>query len=45
MKKINKSVLKAIEYVTRVESEKIADWPPFCIGIWHQPKRPDSKKN
>lgn len=40
-KKVGKSLLKVIERVTRVEVEKISyTWPPFCSGIYHQPKRP-----
>ena len=41
MKKINKQVLKAIERVTRGPA---CGWPPFCSGIFHQPKRPVDKK-
>lgn len=45
MKKINKKVLKAVERVTRQEVVRgIDDWPPFCLGIFHQPKRPDGLK-
>lgn len=41
MKKTNKEILKAIKCITRGEVEKIhSQWPPFCSGILHQPKRP-----
>ncbi len=42
MKQVNTKVLKAIEQVTRREVKKeLDDWPPFCMGIIHQPKRPN----
>lgn len=45
MKKVNKKVLQAVERLTRHEVEKMtAIWPPFCAGIYHQPKRPVQKK-
>ncbi|MHC6181032.1 cyclic lactone autoinducer peptide [Clostridium sp. JNZ X4-2] len=41
MKKINKNLLKIVERITRIEVQKNSDeWPPFCSGIYHQPKRP-----
>jgi len=43
MKKENmgKQVLKLVEKVARNEIETIVyAWPPKCIGIYHQPKRP-----
>ncbi|HHV09735.1 MAG TPA: cyclic lactone autoinducer peptide [Clostridiales bacterium] len=43
--KIGKQVLKLVEKVARNEVEKNAySWPPVCIGIYHQPKRPGNKK-
>ena len=42
--KIGKQVLKLVEKVARTEVERnIYDWPPICIGIYHQPKRPKNK--
>lgn len=41
MKKIKKNLLKIVERITRIEVEKnLHAWPPFCSGIYHQPKRP-----
>lgn len=40
MKKINKKVLKVVERVTRNEIKRASGDPPFCLGIFHQPKRP-----
>lgn len=43
--KIGKQVLKLVERVTRNEVEKnVFSWPPTCIGIYHQPKRPKLKR-
>lgn len=46
MKKINKKVLKAVEQLTRKEINRDKAYGhPFCLGIFHQPKRPmESKK-
>ena len=45
MKKVNKKILKVVERVVRHEVEqKRKTWPPFCTGIFHQPKRPVSQK-
>ena len=41
MKKVKKQVLKAVEAVARSTA---SEWPPYCAGIFHQPKRPESKK-
>ncbi|MCH5262666.1 MAG: cyclic lactone autoinducer peptide [Lachnospiraceae bacterium] len=44
MKKVNRKVLKLIERATRNEVVRSRDpFPPFCSGIWHQPKRPAKK--
>lgn len=44
-KKLNKSILKAIKQVTKMEVEKNAfGWPPICAGIYYQPKRPKNRK-
>lgn len=43
--KLKKIVLKAIEKVARAEVKKNLDeWPPGCMGIYHQPKRPVAKQ-
>lgn len=45
MKKINKKVLQVIERIARNEAARDMDnFPPFCCGIWHQPKRMKKKK-
>lgn len=37
------NVLKALEVVARKQVEKNnSEWPPACMGIFHQPKRPKS---
>ncbi len=39
--KINNTVLKAVEKIAWHEVEKnYFDWPPDCMGFFHQPKRP-----
>lgn len=41
MKQVNKKVLEVVERVVRYEvAQKSKTWPPFCTGIFHQPKRP-----
>mgnify|MGYP000596354409 CR=1 FL=1 len=41
MKKVNKKVLKVVEHVMRNEAVYGIDrFPPACMGIFHQPKRP-----
>lgn len=45
MKQVNKKVLKVVERVMRKEAVYGIDgFPPACLGIWHQPKRPNIKK-
>ena len=44
MKKINKKVLKVVERVTRNEIKRASGDPPFCLGIFDQPKRPVEHK-
>lgn len=44
MKKINKKVLKVVERVTRNEIKRASGDPQFCLGIFHQPKRPVEHK-
>lgn len=42
--KIGKAALKAVERIARNEAEKVKDrYPPICLGITHQPKRPKKK--
>lgn len=41
MKKVNKHVLKVVEHLTK---GTVNVWPPFCSGIYHQPRRPVDKK-
>lgn len=44
MGKINSTALKVIKKITEVSVEKNFDeWPPFCVGIYHQPKRPKAE--
>lgn len=46
MKKVNKKVLKLIERTARNEVVRSrGPFPPFCSGIWHQPKRPGRSRN
>lgn len=41
MKKVNKKLLKGLERVMRNEAvHGIDGFPPPCLGIFHQPKRP-----
>jgi cyclic lactone autoinducer peptide len=42
---VNDAILKAVERIARNEVEKNCfDWPPDCMGIFHQPKRPKNVK-
>ena len=42
---INKKVLKVVEHVMRNEAVYGIDrFPPACMGIFHQPKRPIIQK-
>lgn len=49
MKKSEKTgnkVLKVVERIARNEVEKVRDgYPPICLGIGHQPKRPKKKED
>lgn len=43
--KISVKALRVVERVTRNEVEKVrCGWPPICMGIGHQPKRPKMKE-
>lgn len=45
MKK-NKAVLKLVKKIGSIGVEQNAyRWPPLCMGILHQPKRPKTKCN
>lgn len=45
MKKIDEKVLKAVERLMRNEAvQSSGKFPPICLGILHQPKRPMSQK-
>ena len=38
-------ILKIVQNIVRVEVERNSNkWPPTCMGILHQPKRPSKKK-
>lgn len=42
---IKKKTLQLVERVARDEVEKnMLTWPPICLGIYHQPKRPKKRK-
>ena len=42
--KVGTKVLAAVEKITRNEVERNKfGWPPVCMGIYHQPKRPKVK--
>ena len=42
---IKRKVLQAVEKVARTEVEKnMYSWPPICLAIYHQPKRPKKTK-
>ena len=43
--RVNKKVLKVVEHVMRNEAVYGIDrFPPACMGIFHQPKRPIIQK-
>ena len=45
-KKVSKKALKVVERIVRNEAEKVMDGdPPYCLGIFHQPKRPKRKED
>lgn len=45
-RKLEKKVLGAVEKVARNEITRNLDGRlPFCMGIFHQPKRPKRKEN
>lgn len=45
MKNVNKKVLKVVERLMRNEATQSAGkFPPICLGILHQPKRPINQK-
>ncbi len=37
--------LKLVKKITRNEAERVKQgWPPICMGIGHQPKRPQKEQ-
>ena len=40
MRTIKKQVLKTVAVMAKHVAN---EWPPFCAGIFHQPKRPKRK--
>lgn len=43
---IGVKALRVVEKITRSEAENVmCKWPPTCLGIGHQPKRPKRKEN
>lgn len=47
MKKIQRGMLKLTQKVAGIEiAGDLKNWPPYCSGIFHQPRRPEnSAKN
>lgn len=44
--KTSVKVLRVIEKIAHNEAERARwGWPPICMGISHQPKRPKKKEN
>ena len=44
--KVSKKVLKVVERIVRNKAENVMDGdPPYCLGIYHQPKRPKRKED
>ena len=41
--KVSKKVLHIVERIARTKVANGLPWPPFCMGIYHQPKRPKTK--
>lgn len=41
---LKRSILEIVEKVTRNEVEKNKEGNSFCIGFFHQPKRPTNYK-
>lgn len=41
---LEKKVLNVVEKIAQKEiTENLYSWPPHCMGIYHQPKRPKRK--
>ncbi len=41
MLSIKKAALKTLAKVVKQENDSsVYEWPPICIGIFHQPRRP-----
>lgn len=43
--KVNTKLLRVVERIARTKAVNGLPWPPFCMGIYHQPKRPKIKLN
>lgn len=41
--KVNTKLLRVVERIARTKAVNGLPWPPFCMGIYHQPKRPKIK--
>ena len=42
---IENKILKVVQVIVKSEVERNSNkWPPTCMGILHQPKRPGDKK-
>ena len=42
---IENKILKVVQVIVKSEVERNSNkWPPTCMGILHQPKRPCGKK-
>lgn len=45
MKKTKKIILRTVSKLVERELENnVYSWPPHCMGIFHQPKRPTVRK-
>lgn len=41
---LNTGILKAAGKLVKLETKRVdAGWPPLCVGLLHQPKRPIKK--
>lgn len=43
--KVNTKLLRVVERIARTKAVNGLPWPPFCMGIYYQPKRPKIKLN
>lgn len=42
---MKKKILKLLGNVAEQQATGAEGWPPTCVGIFYQPKRPTSKKS